>query len=150
MAVRCMSFFQIDPSIGGGVTWKFKDSGVVSLSTSGATTDLGLAIPVDSIIWFVAAKTVDVIAGVSAANASVNLDWTGGSSLACVNFVNVGDGNIAANTKRKKLYDASSASNLVAGSAADLRLTISGGADNIPSAGSVRAVVHYFELTDLN
>lgn len=117
-------------------------SGVVSLSTSGATTAIAAAIPDGAVIDAVSAKIVSAIAGVSAANVTVNLAFTGGSTLSVGDFVAVGDGNVAADTDLINTFGYA-VNNKVSGAVANMALVISGGADNTPSGGSIELLVHY-------
>jgi len=64
-------------------------------------------------------------------------------------FVTAGDGNVAADTKLTKLFSYADAT-AVSGGVAEMALVISGGADNIPSAGAIRVVVVWDELTALD
>lgn len=137
----------VSAGVGGYGLQQPVDSGVVSLSTSGATTDLGISIPVGALIVAVQAKITTAIAGVSVTGTSVNLDFISGCTASGINFVTNGNGNVGV-THKANIYDYNTitSTNVVA-SAADLRLSITGGADNIPSAGAVRAIVYYWLLT---
>lgn len=117
-------------------------SDVVALSTSGATTAIAAAIPDGACIESVSAKIVGAIAGVSAANVTVNLAFTGGSTLSVGDFVAVGDGNVAAGTTLTNTFGYA-VNNKVSGAVANMALVISGGADNTPSGGSIAVLVHY-------
>lgn len=140
--------FQGAPDFGGDYHKKADFVVSKTLSTSGGTTNLGFSVPVGAIIRGVSAKIITTIAGVSTSGVTVALAFSGGSTLSVGSFVSSGDGNVAAGTKLTKLYDYA-ASNAVTSTTANLTLTISGGADNTPSAGAIRAVVYYDVLDAL-
>jgi len=139
----------LDPGLGGDFIIIRVDSGVVPLSTIADNTDLGLSIPVGAIILGASSKIVDAVTGVSAAGVTVSLDFAAGSTMSVADYISGGDGNVVANAKVKALYSYAD-SNVVSAIPADLKLTFSGGVDNTPTAGSIRAVVHYITLADLD
>lgn len=146
--VILQAYWQEDPTVGGELTHRTSVS-TTSLNTGGTTTDIDLNIPVGANIRAVSSKIVDAIAGVSATGVTVNLAFTGGNTADIGNFVAAGDGNVVANSKLKKILPGG-VSGAVSGTPADMRVTISGGADNTPTAGSIKIVVHYTELADLD
>lgn len=136
-------------AVGGGLVYRYVDTGVVSLTTSGATTVITLDIPVGAVILGVAANVTTAVAGVSASGVTATLAFTGGSTLAIGTFVSAGDGNVAKNTKITLAYNPASSSTVVSSSVANAALVFSGGADNTPSAGAIRVVVQYLTMTPL-
>lgn len=140
----------LTPANGGDYSIASIDSGLVSLSTIGATTVVTMNVPALSVLIGTACKVTTSIAGVSAAAVTITVDYSGGSTLAATpNLVTGGDGNVAAGTQVKDLYDAADV-NVVGGSVADLSILIAGGVDNTPSAGAVRCLATYATLSALD
>lgn len=114
-----------------------------TLSTSGPTTDSLIDLPANSIILAVTTRVTSTINGVDSTLLEVGDPTTaarfGSSATYTVNSTIVGmnqmQGGISTN-----------AAGPVQTSAAKVRLTFSGGADNTPSSGSVRITIHYIQL----
>lgn len=115
-----------------------------TLSTSGATTDTVIQIPANSFIVSVTGRITTSIAGVDSttlqlgdANVAARFGSTGtltaGTTIVGLNHL---QGSVSTDNAGP-----------VQVSAASIRLTLTGGADNTPSAGAVRVTVHYIVLT---
>ena len=142
--------FLLAPTNGADWTHASADSGLTSLDVGDGTTTVTVTVPDGARLLGSACKITTSIADVSGAAVTVAVAFTGGSSLAAVpNFVTVGDGNVAAGTQVRDLYDYADV-NVVTGAAAQLEVTISGGVDNTPSAGAIRCIVHYATLGALD
>lgn len=146
MGVRALTQ---DPEIGGELKRLCVDTGAVALDIADGTTALTFGIPSGARLVGCAANITTAISGVSVAGVTVNLAFTGGSTLSVGNFVTGGDGNVAQNTKLTALFDPNQAGIITSG-ATEGQLTISGGADNTPDAGAVRALVWYETLAALD
>ncbi|MCB9681832.1 MAG: hypothetical protein H6733_10195 [Alphaproteobacteria bacterium] len=129
----------IDPGVGAEITDTWVDSGVVDVSTSGAATTITLGIPDGALILAYVFVVVEDISGMDSDTGTFAM--TGGStqSLPTIDTFTAGVGN-------KGL----TAGLAVSGAVANASFTLSGGSDNIASAGSVRMLVHYRTLADLD
>lgn len=138
------------PSVGADWTQAVADSGITALDVADGTTTLTVTVPDGARLLGSACKVTTSIADVSVAGVTVAVAFTGGSSLAAVPaLVTGGDGNVASGTQTRELYDYAD-NNVVTGAAAQLEVTISGGADNTPSAGAMRCLVHYATLAAMD
>jgi hypothetical protein len=129
--------FTVDPPSVGGATvvaqsW---DSGVVSISTSGATTTIPLSVPAGTRIDGVSLYISPVASGID--STEMDFDFTGGSTLKFIDNATPPASPFAFSSWLGPTSDGR-----VTSSAANATLTFAGGADNTASAGSVRLVVH--------
>lgn len=119
-------------------------SELVTLSTSGATTDSTIDLPAGSIILAVTARITTTIAGIdstslqlgdptTAARFGSAAAFTAGTTAIGITALN---GNIT-----------TTAAGPTQAASAKVRLTLAGGADNTPSAGAVRIVINYIVFT---
>ena len=119
-------------------------SELVTLSTVGATTDTTMQIPANSLVLGVTVRVTTGITGID----STALQF--GDSTTAARF-----GTIAAFTAGTTGVGlahlqggiSTDAAGPIVTSATAVRLTLSGGTDNTPSAGAVRVTIHYISLT---
>lgn len=116
------------PAIGGHSTTVQYDSGVVSLATGGAATTLTMDIPAGALVKGAALKVTTTVANVDSTTGTLTL--SGGSTATL--------GTISAFTSGTKGTFAAAAPTTATTQAV---FTLSGGADNTPSAGAVRLVL---------
>lgn len=121
----------------GGLTRLCADSGVVAVATGGAATSLTLNVPAGAKIVAVLLRVTTTIAGIDSTTGTVAL--TGGSTTS-VGTISA----FSAGTSGK--FFLATADGLVTGSAANATFTLSGGADNTPSAGAIRLVAFYEKI----
>lgn len=115
----------------------------LTLSTLGATTDSAIQIPANSFILAVDAIITTAIAGVNSTTVSI------GDSTTAARFGTMA--SMSQGTSTVGITQLSGASTTLAtgpstSSALNIRITLSGGADNTPSAGAVRITAHYIVL----
>lgn len=118
----------------------------VTLSTAGATTDSTIDLPTNSIIQAVTARVTTTIAGANSTTIQIGdnlpqatrFNSTASALTAGTTIVglNQWDPTIATATLGPRQLTAQK-----------VRITLAGGADNTPSAGAVRIVIHYIQFT---
>lgn len=116
----------------------------VTLSTVGATTDTTIQIPANSLVLGV---TVRVTTGITGIN-STALQF--GDSTTAARFGSIAAftaGTTGVGLAQLQGGISTDAAGPIVTSATAVRLTLSGGADNTPSAGAVRVTIHYISLT---
>lgn len=129
------------PSIGGSLTLKSVDSGIVSVNTGGAATTITLAIPDKCSIAAFAGQVTTEIAGIDSTTGTFAL--TGGNTETI--------GTISAFTAGTALTGIGlGGADLTTSATTNASFTLSGGADNTPSAGAVRLKVWYFQMEALD
>lgn len=114
-----------------------------TLSTSGATSDTTIQLPANSIILGVTARITTTISGVDSTTLQV------GDSTTAARFGSTGTltaGTTIAGLSHMQGGITTDATGPVQVIAAAVRLTLTGGADNTPSAGAVRVTIHYIQL----
>jgi hypothetical protein len=115
----------------------------ITLSTSGATTDSTIDLPANSIILSVTARITTTIAGVDSTTLSIG-DPTTAARFGTTGTLTAGTTVVGLNHQQGSV--STDATGPVQTSAAKVRLTLSGGADNTPSAGAVRITIHYMQF----
>jgi hypothetical protein len=117
----------------------------IALSTGGATTDsVADLLPANSIILSVSARITTAVAGVDSTGISVGDPTTAArfGSLAALTA-----GTTVVGIDQLKGAVASDAAGPTQSTAAKVRLTCAGGADNTPTAGKVRVAVSFIRFT---
>lgn len=129
------------PATGGSLTLRRYDSGVTAVATGGAATTLTLAIPAAARLESYALKVTTTIAGIDSTTGTLAL--TGGNTETI--------GTISAFSAGTKLTKAAPGGvDLTTTAATNASFTLSGGADNTPSAGAVRLVVWAWVTEELD
>lgn len=126
---------------GAYVALGHKKAAVTTLNTGSAVTSISLGIPDGAVLVGWAALVSTAISGTDAT--TFTLAMTGGSTLTL--------GTLPAgtlNSKRSGMINPAGTP-MVSGSAANATLTLSGGSDNVPSAGAVTLCVWYHEMQDM-
>lgn len=128
--------------VGGAFSIRQYDSGVVDVATDGAATTLTLGIPDGSVILGFAVQVEDEITGIDGDTGT--FAFIGGSTLTfrTISAFTSGTGGTGAIS--------GTTDGTVSGDPANATFTISGGADNTPDGGSVRAVVTAMTITALD
>lgn len=116
----------------------------LTLSTSGATTDSSIQIPANSFIFGVSALITTTISGADSTTVSI------GDATTTARFGTMAA--LTAGTSVMGITQISGASTTLANgpstsSALAIRVTLSGGGDNTPSAGAIRLTAHYLNMT---
>lgn len=115
---------------------KYK-SAATAVSTSGAATTLSAVIPAGSTILGYSIKVTTTIAGINSSTGTLTVTGGGSGTL----------GTIAAFTAGTT--GTGGAAIAVGATAANLVFTLSGGADNTPSAGAIQVLVWYVHIEGL-
>lgn len=114
-----------------------------TLSTSGATSDTTIQLPANSIILGVTARVTTTISGVDSTTLQVG-DATTAARFGSGSTLTAGATIVGLSHMQGGIT--TDATGPVQTSAAAVRLTLTGGADNTPSAGAVRVTIHYIQL----
>ena len=130
----------VTKQFGGLAVKKFHE--VVTLSTAGATTNVGLT--PGGVVLHAAVRVATEIAGLDSNNHAVNLGVSGTADKYCDVPHGSSATTIAKNKKGHYAFDPE-----VGVEASALILTIDGGSDNTPSAGAVEVEVVYQVSLDL-
>lgn len=127
-------------SIVGGLALRIVDSGIITLDTGDASTDLDVDIPDGWAVIGVNVHVTTAIAGVDATTATIAL--TGGSTSSVTTF-----GTFTLGYKKQTMISPI----IVAfgGDNAGAALTLSGGSDQTPSAGAVRVLFYCWAPQEL-
>lgn len=116
----------------------------VTLSTAGATTDSTIDLPAGSIILSVVARITVDIAGVNSTTLSVG-DPTTAARFGTTTTLTAG--TVITGITQMNGNISTTATGPTQAAAAKCRLTLSGGADNTPSAGAVRIAIIFIQFT---
>lgn len=116
----------------------------VTLSTAGATTDSTIDLPAGSIVLSVVARITTTIADVNSTTLSVG-DPTTAARFGTTGALTAGTTIVGITQMNGNI--ATTAAGPTQAAAAKARLTLSGGADNTPSAGAVRVSIVYIQVT---
>jgi hypothetical protein len=130
----------VQGSIAGGLALQCVDSGVITLDTGDAATDLTVDIPDGWVVAGVSLKVTTAITGVDSTTATIAL--TGGSTSTVTTFTTLTADYVKATMINPILV-------AFGGSNAGAALTLSGGADNTPTAGAVRVVLYCWAPQEL-
>lgn len=116
----------------------------VTLSTAGATTDTTIQIPANSLVLGVTVRVTTGITGIDSTALQVG-DATTAARFGSIAAFTAGTTGVGLNHLQGGI--STDAAGPIVTSATAIRLTLSGGADNTPSAGAVRVTIHYIALT---
>jgi hypothetical protein len=132
------TYVHVDPQTGGDIKLKCVNQ-TVNVSTGGAATTVTLNIPVGAVVRGGGLKLATAITG--ADSTTVTLALSGGSTttITTLSALTIG-------TKSVKLI----APAVITTSVGDATVTLSGGADNTPTGGSVQVVVWYETIDALD
>ena len=117
---------------------------LVTLSTVGATTDTTIQIPANSLVLGVTVRVTTTIAGIDSTLLQIG-DATTAARFGSIAAFTAGTTGVGLNHLQGGI--STDAAGPILTSATAVRLTLSGGADNTPSAGAVRVTIHYISLT---
>lgn len=115
------------------------DSGVVALATDGAATAITGVIPQGARLIAVAAILTADVEGVNSDTGTLALNGAMTDNLATVDALTAGG----------KLQGTVPGDIIAESGVMGFTFTLSGGADNIPTAGSIRIVAHYETISPL-
>jgi hypothetical protein len=133
--------YVVDPDVGGDLTSQWVRTGPVALATDGAATALTLNIPTGARIEALALRVTTAVADIDSTTGTLAL--TGGNTETV--------GAVAAFTAGTSLtLVAPSNVQLNASATVNASFTLSGGADNTPSAGAVDLLVYYTTIAALD
>ena len=118
-------------------------SEAVTLSTSGATTDTTMQIPANSFILGVDVRCTTTVAGTTSTGLDVG-DAT--TSTRFISQAGLTTTNTAVGLNHLQGSVATDATGPIVTAATAIRLTLSGGGDNTPSAGAYRVTVRYINF----
>jgi len=119
-------------------------SELVTLSTVGATTDTTIQIPANSLVLGVTVRVTTTIAGIDSTALQIG-DATTAARFGSIAAFTAGTTGVGLSHLQGGI--STDAAGPIVTSATAVRLTLSGGADNTPSAGAVRVTIHYISLT---
>jgi len=116
----------------------------VTLSTAGATTDSTIDLPAGSVVLSVVARITTTIAGVDSTTLSIG-DPTTAARFGTTGALTAGTTVVGITQMNGNIT--TTAAGPTQAATAKVRLTLSGGADNTPSAGAVRVSIVYIAFT---
>jgi len=119
-------------------------SELVTLSTVGATTDTTIQIPANSLVLGVTVRVTTGITGIDSTALQFG-DSTTAARFGSIAAFTAGTTGVGLNHLQGGI--STDATGPIVTSATAVRLTLSGGTDNTPSAGAVRVTIHYISLT---
>lgn len=119
-------------------------SELVTLSTAGATTDTTIQIPANSLVLGVTVRVTTGITGIDSTALEIG-DATTANRFGSIAAFTAGTTGVGLNHLQGGI--STDAAGPIVTSATAVRLTLSGGTDNTPSAGAVRVTIHYISLT---
>lgn len=117
---------------------------LVTLSTVGATTDTTMQIPANSLVLGVTVRVTTGITGIDSTALQIG-DATTAARFGSIAAFTAGTTGVGLNHLQGGI--STDAAGPIVTSATAVRLTLSGGTDNTPSAGAVRVTIHYISLT---
>lgn len=132
------TFWHVDPQTGADFKLKCINQ-TVNVATGGAVTTVTCDIPVGAVVRGGSLKLATAITG--ADSTTVTMALSGGSTTSITTL-----GALTVGTKSSKLI----APAVITSSVGDLTITLSGGADNTPTGGSVQVVVWYETIEALD
>jgi hypothetical protein len=116
----------------------------VTLSTAGATTDTTIQIPANSFVLGVTVRVTTGITGIDSTALEIG-DATTSDRFGSIAAFTAGTTNVGLNHLQGGI--STDAAGPIVTSATAVRLTLTGGTDDTPSAGAVRVTIHYISLT---
>jgi hypothetical protein len=116
----------------------------VTLSTVGATTDTTIQIPANSLVLGVTVRVTTGITGIDSTALQIG-DATTAARFGSIAAFTAGTTGVGLSHLQGGI--STDAAGPIVTSATAVRLTLSGGTDNTPSAGAVRVTIHYIALT---
>lgn len=132
------TYLHIDPQTGGDVKRKCVNQ-TANVATGGAVTTITLNIPVGAVVLGGGLKLATAITGADSTTVTMALSGGSTTTITTLSALTIG-------TKSVKLI----APAVVTTSVADVTVTLSGGADNTPTGGSVQIVVWYDTIDALD
>lgn len=129
--------FDCLPALGAHMTLQAFDSGLTSLDTGDASTVVTLSIPAGALVIGAALKVTTEITGANSTTGTLAL--TGGSSTTLLTI-----SAFTANTLGKGAVAAPTSATTEAS------FVLSGGGDDIPTAGAIRVVVYAYVMNNLD
>jgi len=128
----------LTPAIGGNLSNLTVEVADLAVNTGGAATTITLNVPDGALIFGVSFKIATEITGIDSTTGT--LAFTGGSTTTA--------GTVSAFTAGETITNMNAIG--VSGAVANAAFTLSGGADNTPSGGTISVVVHYWTIGDLD
>jgi hypothetical protein len=116
----------------------------VTLDTGGATTDTTIQIPANSLVLGVTVRVTTGITGIDSTALEIG-DATTSDRFGSIAAFTAGTTGVGLNHLQGGI--STDAAGPIVTSATAVRLTLSGGTDDIPTAGAVRVTIHYISLT---
>jgi hypothetical protein len=116
----------------------------VTLDTNGATTDPTIQIPANSLVLGVTVRVTTGITGIDSTALEIG-DATTAARFGSIAAFPAGTTGVGLNHLQGGI--STDAAGPIVTSATAVRLTLSGGTDDTPSAGAVRVTIHYLSLT---
>jgi hypothetical protein len=116
----------------------------VTLSTVGATTDTTIQIPANSLVLGVTVRVTTGITGIDSTSLQIG-DATTAARFGSIAAFTAGTTGVGLAHLQGGI--STDAAGPIVTSATAVRLTLSGGTDDTPSAGAVRVTIHYLSLT---
>lgn len=116
----------------------------LTLSTVGATTDTTIQIPANSLVLGVTVRVTTGITGIDSTALQIG-DSTTAARFGSIAAFTAGTTGVGLAHLQGGI--STDAAGPIVTSATAVRLTLSGGTDNTPSAGAVRVTIHYISIT---